>query len=208
MRNKKAKKIYDKMRYKKRKLIKVIEEMQKHKNIYNNKDRNKISNYTKKDIEELYKKAVYDKDKEAQKTLSRLGEEYKGSIKKIETKYINNLQEDLKKNIYGTRTSKLRVASKRDMQNFDALMNGLTTEQKAEFLNSTKYYGARRYQKPPAESETFNIQVEQDGASYIVQDLIKYYEDNGIAIPNDIQLQEVISESRMKANETRRKNKK
>ena len=187
MRNKKAKSIYDKMRYRKRKLIKVIEEMQKNKNIYNNKDRNKISNYTRKDIEEMYKKAVYEKDKKKQKELLKLGEEYKGSIKSIETKYINNLQEDLKKNIYGTKTSKLRIATRRDMANFDTLMNNLTTEQKAEFLNSTKYYGARRYQKPPAESETFNMQVENDGASYIVQDLIKFYNDKGLAIPNDLQ---------------------
>ena len=184
MRNKKAKSIYDKLRYRKRKLIKVIEEMQKNKNIYNNADRNKISNYSKKQIEELYKKAVFEKDKTAQKTLFNLGQEYKGSIKTIEKNYLNNLQLDLQHNIYGNRPSKLRVATRRDLQNFNTLMNGLTPEQKAEFLNSTKYYGARRYHKPPAESENFNMQVEQDGASYIVQDLIKYYEDNGLSIPD------------------------
>lgn len=184
MRNKKAKSIYDKLRYRKRKLIKVIEEMQKNKNIYNNVDRNKISNYSKKQIEELYKKAVFEKDKSAQKTLFNLGKEYKGSIQTIEKNYLNNLQLDLQHNIYGNRPSKLRIATRRDLQNFNTLMNGLTPEQKAEFLNSTKYYGARRYHKPPAESENFNMQVEQDGASYIVQDLIKYYEDNGLSIPD------------------------
>ena len=78
----------------------------------------------------------------------------------------------------------MRKASVIDMENFDRLINGLTEEQKIEFLNSTKYYGARRYNKPPAESETFAFQVEQDGASYIVQDLIKYYRDKGLTIPS------------------------
>lgn len=186
MRNKQAKRIYDKLRYTKRKLINVMEKMQKHKNIYNNKDRNKISNYTKKDIEELYKKAVYDKDKYAINKLKELAKDYKGSIKNIEKNYINNLQKDLQKNIYGSRPSKLRTASRRDLDNFNILMNNLTTEQKAEFLNSTSYYGARRYQKPPAESETFNLQVQQDGASYIVQDLIKFYNDKGLTIPKEL----------------------
>ena len=184
MKSKSAKKIYDKLRYKKKKLINIIEKMQKHKNIYDNKDRNIISNYTKKDIEELYKKAVYDKDKKARSIINKLGNEYKGRFKTIEKKYVDNLQLDLQKNIYGTKTSKLRVATRRDLENFKTLMDGLTTEQKAEFLNSTKYYGARRYQKPPAESESFNTQIIQDGASYIVQDLIKYYEDNGLILPD------------------------
>lgn len=186
MRNKRAKQIYDKLRYRKKKLINVIEKMQKYKNIYNNPDRNKISNYTKKQIEELYKKAIYEKDKYARNKLNELGRQYTGTIKSITKDFVNDLQKDLKVNIYGKKFSKMANIVKIDTQNFDLLFSKLTTEQKAEFLNSTSYYGARRYQKPPAESESFNLQVKQDGASYIVQDLIKYYKDNGLTISRQV----------------------
>ena len=187
-RNKKAKALYDALRYRKKKLINIITEVTaKLSNIYGNKYKTKkrnIFDYTKAEIENLYKKAVYEKDKRAQKIIKELGQEYRGGQRAITSKLTDIIQDDLRKNIYGTRPSKLRKASVIDMENFDRLINGLTEEQKIEFLNSTKYYGARRYNKPPAESETFAFQVEQDGASYIVQDLIKYYRDKGLTIPS------------------------
>lgn len=184
-RNKKAKALYDALRYRKKKLINLIEDLgKKAKNIYDNKySRKSLLDYTKADIEALYKKAVFEKDKEAQRIIKKLGAEYKGPASRTTSKFADILEEDLIKNIYGTRPSKLRVASKNDFENFKRLLNGLTPEQKLEFLNSASYYGARRYQKPPAESETFNLQVEQDGASYIVQDLVKYYKDKGLSLP-------------------------
>lgn len=184
-RNKKAKALYDALRYRKKKLINLIEDLgKKAKNIYGNIYKKKsILDYTKADIEALYKKAIYNKDKEAQKIIKQLGAEYKGGLSKATSKFADILEEDLINNIYGTRKSKLRVASKNDLENFKRLLGGLTAEQKLEFLNSTSYYGARRYQKPPAESEAFNLQVEQDGASYIVQDLVKYYKDKGLSLP-------------------------
>jgi len=183
-RNKKAKSLYDKLRYRKKKIINTIETMQKKlKNIYDNQNSFKLANYTKKEIEEIYKQAVFNKDKEQIKKLLELGKEIKGGEKEILKKWTESIQKDLSVNIYGTRPSTLRAATKRDKENFDTLMKNLTPEQKAEFLNSTTYYGARRYQKPPAESETFNLQVEQDGASYIVQDLIRFYKDKGLTIP-------------------------
>ena len=184
---KRIKKAYDALRYAKKKLTKLIEEIEKnYKNIYGNKEANKLGNYTKKDIEELYKKAVFDKDKYAKKKLKDLADEYKGGEKQFKRNWADVLQDDLQKNIYGTRPSKLRKATRDDLQNFKTLMNNLTPDQKLDFLNNSSYYGARRYQKPPAESLTFNLQVENDGASYIVQDLIKYYNDNGIPLPNNL----------------------
>ena len=187
-RNKKAKALYDALRYRKKKLINLIEDLgKKLSNIYGStykrKGKRNLFDYTKKDIEELYKKAVFEKDKKAQRIIKELGQEYRGGQKRITSKLTDIMQEDLRQNIYGTRPSKLREASKRDLENFDRLMAGLTEEQKIEFLNSASYYGARRYNRPPAESETFVLQVEQDGASYIVQDLVKYYKDKGLTIP-------------------------
>ena len=188
-RNKKAKALYDALRYRKKKLINLIEDLTAklsniYGNIYKKKGHKNLFDFSKADIENLYKKAVFNKDKYAIKTLKELGAEYSGRKTKITNKLVNTMEEDLRKNIYGTRISKLRESAKKDLENFNRLMEGLTDEQKIEFLNSTSYYGARRYQKPPAESETFIMQVEQDGASYIVQDIIKYYKDHGIAIPD------------------------
>ena len=183
---KKQKKIYDALRYRKKKLIKIIETIEKEfKNIYGNEERHKLAHYTRKDIEEMFKKAVYEKDKGKAKELMQLGEEVKGSEKKFKMSWAESLQKDLQENIYGTRPSKLKSATRKDYENFKLLMNGLDENQKLEFLNSSSYYGARRYQKPPAESETFNLQVKHDGASYIVQDLLKYYRDKGLIIPKD-----------------------
>lgn len=203
MRNKKAKSLYDKLRYRKKKLISIMEKLEKHKNIYNNTTRNKIANYTKKQIEEIYKKAVFDKDKQQQKKLMQLAEEYKGGFAKIQENFIQNLQKDLEANIYGNDKGHLNTIAKNDLANFRTLMEGLTAEQKAEFLNSNQYYGARRYQKPPAESQAFLMQVEQDGASYIVDNLRKYYEDKGLPLP---QLKEVITERGKKIRDTRAAN--
>ena len=113
-----------------------------------------------------------------------LGEEYKGGTQANFAKWVQTLQDDLQVNIYGTNVSKLPLPVKRDLENFKTLMNGLTPEQKAEFLNSSSYYGARRYQKPVAESLTFLMQIVSEGKSYIVDNLIKYYEDNGLSIPD------------------------
>lgn len=187
---KKAKAIYDALRYRKKKLINLIEDLTaKLSNIYGTKYKAKkghrnLFDWKKQDIEELYKKAIFNKDKYAKKVLKELGEEYKGRKTQIINKLVITMEDDLRQNIYGTRISKLRKASQIDYANFNKLMEGLTDEQKIEFLNSTNYYGARRYRRPPAESESFVLQVEQDGASYIVQDLIRYYKNNGIAIPD------------------------
>lgn len=184
-RNKKAKKIYDALRYRKKKLINLIEDLGKElKNIYGNLSKEPLSKLTKKDIEELYKKAVFDKDKYAKNKLLELGEEYKGGTQTNFAKWVQTLQDDLQVNIYGTNVSKLPLPVKRDLENFKTLMDGLTPEQKAEFLNSSSYYGARRYQKPVAESLTFLMQIVSEGKSYIVDNLIKYYEDNGLSIPD------------------------
>lgn len=181
---KKAKALYDALRYRKKKLINLIEKMVKDfKNIYNNKDSNELSNYEKIDIELLYKRAIYEKNKEARDTLLRLGNKYKGGEKDFKMSWAETLQKDLQANIYGENTKNLPLPVKYDMQNFNALMNGLTDEQKLEFLNSSSYYGARRYQKPPADSLTFLLQVLDEGKSYIVDNLIKYYEDKGLPIP-------------------------
>lgn len=203
MRNKKAKSIYDKLRYRKKKLLSTMEKLENYKNIYGNKERNTLSNYTKKQIEELYKEAVFEHNKEAARKLMQLGEEYKGGFAKIQENFIKNMQADLEANIYGNDKGHLNTIAKNDLANFRTLMNGLTDEQKAEFLNSTQYYGARRYQKPPAESEAFLQQVEQDGASYIVDNLRKYYEDKGLSLPD---LKEVISERGRKIRDTRAEN--
>ena len=184
-RSKKAKKIYDALRYRKKKLINLIEDLGKQlKNIYGNLSKEPLSKLTKKDIEELYKKAVFDKDKYAKNKLLELGEEYKGGTQANFEKWVQTLQDDLQVNIYGTNVSKLPLPVKRDLENFKTLMDGLTPEQKAEFLNSSSYYGARRYQKPVAESLTFLMQIVSEGKSYIVDNLIKYYEDNGLSIPD------------------------
>lgn len=184
-RNKKAKKIYDALRYRKKKLINLIEDLGKElKNIYGNLSKEPLSKLTKKDIEELYKKAVFDKDKYAKNKLLELGEEYKGGTQTNFAKWVQTLQDDLQVNIYGTNVSKLPLPVKRDLENFKTLMDGLTPGQKAEFLNSSSYYGARRYQKPVAESLTFLMQIVSEGKSYIVDNLIKYYEDNGLSIPD------------------------
>ena len=175
-RSKKAKKIYDALRYRKKKLINLIEDLGKQlKNIYGNLSKEPLSKLTKKDIEELYKKAVFDKDKYAKNKLLELGEEYKGGTQANFEKWVQTLQDDLQVNIYGTNVSKLPLPVKRDLENFKTLMDGLTPEQKAEFLNSSSYYGARRYQKPVAESLTFLMQIVSEGKSYIVDNLIKYY---------------------------------
>ena len=184
-RSKKAKKIYDALRYRKKKLINLIEDLGKElKNIYGNLSKEPLSKLTKKDIEELYKKAVFDKDKYAKNKLLELGEEYKGGTQANFAKWVQTLQDDLQANIYGTNVSKLPLPVKRDLENFKTLMDGLTPEQKAEFLNSSSYYGARRYQKPVAESLTFLMQIVSEGKSYIVDNLIKYYKDNGLSIPD------------------------
>ena len=184
---KKAKKLYDVFRYKKKKLINIIEEIEKNlKNIYGNRQSNKLADYSRKDIEELYKKAVYEKDKTAKKKIESLAKEVKGTKKQFYESWAENLKEDLKANIYGTDARKLKKVVRDDMKNFETLFNGLNEQQKLEFLNSASYYGARRYQKPPAESESFAMQVKQDGASYIVQNLIKYYEDNGLTLPKEL----------------------
>ena len=184
-RSKRAKKIYDALRYRKKKLINLIEDLGKQlKNIYGNLSKEPLSKLTKKDIEELYKKAVFDKDKYAKNKLLELGEEYKGGTQANFEKWVQTLQDDLQVNIYGTNVSKLPLPVKRDLENFKTLMDGLTPEQKAEFLNSSSYYGARRYQKPVAESLTFLMQIVSEGKSYIVDNLIKYYEDNGLSIPD------------------------
>lgn len=188
-RNKKAKKLYDALRYRKKKLIKLIEDLGKQlKNIYGNLSKEKLSHLTKTDIETLYKRAVFDKDKEAQKKLINLGKEYKGGTQANFAKWVDTLQDDLQANIYGEDMRKLRAPVKRDLENYKILMNGLTPEQKAEFLNSTSYYGARRYSRPPALSQTFLLQIIDEGKSYIVDNLLKYYRENGLAIPENLKM--------------------
>lgn len=184
---KRAKKLYDAFRYKKKKLIKIIEEIEKNLiNIYGNRQSNKLANFSRKDIELLYKKAVSEKDVYSKKKINELFKEVKGSKKQFYKTWGDTLQEDLKINIYGRDKRKLTQVAKDDLKNFETLFNGLNEKQKLEFLNSSSYYGARRYQRPPATSESFIMQVKNDGASYIVDNLKKYYEDNGLALPKDL----------------------
>ena len=188
-RNKQAKKIYDALRYRKKKLINLIEDLGKQlNNIYGNLSKEKLSHLTKADIEALYKKAVFEKDKEAKRKLLKLGEEYKGGREANLKNWTNTLQNDLQENIYGDDLRKLPKPVKRDLENFNVLMNGLTPEQKAEFLNSTSYYGARRYGRPPALSQTFLMQIIDEGKSYIVDNLLKYYRDKGLPIPKELKM--------------------
>lgn len=96
-RNKKAKALYDALRYRKKKLINLIEDLgKKAKNIYDNKySRKSLLDYTKADIEALYKKAVFEKDKEAQRIIKKLGAEYKGPASRTTSKFADILEEDL-----------------------------------------------------------------------------------------------------------------
>lgn len=184
---KKAKKLYNAFRYKKKKLIKVIEEIEKNLiNIYGNRQSNKLANFSRKDIELLYKKAVSEKDTYSKRKINELFKEVKGSKKNFYKSWGDTLQEDLRLNIYGSDKRRLSKVAKDDLKNFETLFNGLNEKQKLEFLNSNSYYGARRYQKPPATSESFIMQVQKDGASYIVDNLKKYYEDNGLTLPKDL----------------------